>query len=320
MRHLDEGTLHMLVDGEISSPELGSIRQHLEQCAECRARLDEAGTWTREADELVDLLEVPVRTAPVAPRRRTAPVRRASRQLAWAASVIAALGLGWAAGSAPWKAARPGATPGQTTAREGAASGETLALDQAAPVAEAEVPAEADAAPKERSIAAPQVQRLEPPARKAELGLAESPEPGPADEVAAKTLADAATGERRANEGAALGRQLVGGVAQESRRDQAVPTSPAPLASALRDEAVARRAAFEPVTLHEAMRQLAGSLRLIEGLVPDGLEAAGGRIRVVYPGGIVLEQWRDADSVAVSLRGPASLAADSLARLAARIR
>ncbi|MEK7379883.1 MAG: hypothetical protein AAB075_02595 [Gemmatimonadota bacterium] len=311
MQHLDDGTLHTLVDGEIGSAELGPIRQHLEQCEECRARLEEAGTWTREADELVDLLEVPVRTAPVAPRRRPAAARWAPRQLAWAASVIAALGLGWAAGTTPWKAAPQGTAPG-----------ETLALEQARPAAEAEVPAAADAALKERSVAAPQTQQPEPPARKAESDLAASRESGPMDEVAAaKALANAATaGERRANEGAALGRQLVGGVAQESRRDQAVPASPASMASALRDEAVAKRTAFEPVTLHEAMRQLAGSLRLIEGLVPDGLEAAGGRIRVVYPGGIVLEQWRDADSVVVSLRGPASLAADSLARLAARIR
>lgn len=311
MQHLDDGTLHMLVDGEIGSVELGPIRQHLEQCEECRARLDEAGTWTREADELVDLLEVPVRTAPAAPRRRPAPARWAPRQLAWAASVIAALGLGWAAGTTPWQPA-PQAT----------APGESLALEQARPVAEAEAPARADAAPRERSVAAPQAQQPEPAARKAESDLAASRESGPTDEVAAaKTLANATTaGERRANEGAAPGRQLVGGVAQESRRDQALPASPAPMASALRDEAVAKRTAFEPVTLHEAMRQLAGSLRLIEGLVPDGLEAAGGRIRVVYPGGIILEQWRDADSVAVSLRGPASLAADSLARLAARIR
>jgi len=308
MRHLDEGTLHMLVDGEIGSAELGPIRQHLEQCGECRARLDEAGTWTREAEELVDLLEVPVRAAPVAPRRRIAPVGRAPRQLAWAASVVAALGLGWAAGTTPWKA-----TPQPT------APGETLALEQARPVAEAEVPAAVDAAPRDRSVTAPQGQRLEPPARKAEQDLAEARESGPTDELAsAKTLATA--GERRANEGAALGRQLVGGVAQEFRRDLAVPASPAPMASALRDEAVAKGSAFEPVTLHDAIRQLAGSLRLIEGLVPDRLEAAGGRIRVVYPGGIVLEQWRDADSVAVALRGPAGLAADSLARLAARIR
>jgi hypothetical protein len=77
------------------------------------------------------------------------------------------------------------------------------------------------------------------------------------------------------------------------------------------------------VTLKEASTLLGGSLRLIDGLIPDRLEASASTVRVIYPmmsGELVLEQRRDADSVVVSLTGPSGLSPDSLAVLRSRIR
>ena len=59
MQHLDDGFLHALADGEIPSEELVAVREHLEQCESCRARLDEARMEAETARELVELIEVP---------------------------------------------------------------------------------------------------------------------------------------------------------------------------------------------------------------------------------------------------------------------
>ena len=97
MPHLDEGTLHALVDGEIRSADLEAIRTHLAVCAECRAQLDEARAFAAEAAGLVELIEVPPAGQGVDGRsggRRRFPMR----ELAWAASVVAAVGLGYVGG------------------------------------------------------------------------------------------------------------------------------------------------------------------------------------------------------------------------------
>jgi hypothetical protein len=78
---------------------------------------------------------------------------------------------------------------------------------------------------------------------------------------------------------------------------------------------------YAPIAFPEAVARLGGILRLVEGLVPDRLEASTTTVRVVYPlatGELVLEQRRQGDSIVVALRGP--LSADSLAVLRGRIR
>ena len=59
MPHLDEGVLHAMLDGEITSSDLPPIQAHLDGCPECRARLDEARQLREEADSLVGAIEVP---------------------------------------------------------------------------------------------------------------------------------------------------------------------------------------------------------------------------------------------------------------------
>lgn len=53
MSHLDEGTLHALLDGELGSTELMEIEAHLDGCAACSARLRGAREFLQEADRLV---------------------------------------------------------------------------------------------------------------------------------------------------------------------------------------------------------------------------------------------------------------------------
>jgi hypothetical protein len=78
-----------------------------------------------------------------------------------------------------------------------------------------------------------------------------------------------------------------------------------------------------PLTLPEAVALLGGSLRLIEGLVPDRLEAVERVVRVVYRTGfgeLVLAQELSENRLRYSLLPPRGFPADSLERLRARVR
>ena len=68
MSHLDEGTLHALLDGELDLHEVKEIQAHIGSCAACGTRLREVKEFHGESDHLVGLLEMPT-----APSRRTAP-------------------------------------------------------------------------------------------------------------------------------------------------------------------------------------------------------------------------------------------------------
>jgi hypothetical protein len=67
MSHLDEGTLHALLDGELDLHEVKEIQAHIGSCAACGTRLREVKEFHGESDRLVGLLEVPA-----APSRWTA--------------------------------------------------------------------------------------------------------------------------------------------------------------------------------------------------------------------------------------------------------
>ena len=57
MSHLDEGTLHALLDGELGSTELMEIEAHLDSCAACGSRLRSAREFLGEADRLVESVQ-----------------------------------------------------------------------------------------------------------------------------------------------------------------------------------------------------------------------------------------------------------------------
>jgi len=59
MSHLDEGTLHALLDGELESSEVLEIRAHLGSCAACGSRLREVEEFLHAADRLVERMQPP---------------------------------------------------------------------------------------------------------------------------------------------------------------------------------------------------------------------------------------------------------------------
>jgi hypothetical protein len=74
MSHLDEGTLHALLDGELDLAEVSEIQTHLGTCVACGSRLQEVKQILAEADRLVGTVEVPAGApAPERPVSRPSP-------------------------------------------------------------------------------------------------------------------------------------------------------------------------------------------------------------------------------------------------------
>ncbi|MGE0352641.1 MAG: anti-sigma factor [Gemmatimonadales bacterium] len=109
MPHLDDGVLNALLDGELTAAEQQAADGHLRTCDECAARLEEFRTLMGEADDLITAIEVP----PVTTRPGTgggSSHRFNYRPLAWAATIVLAVGLGYAANDVmhPPRATAPG--------------------------------------------------------------------------------------------------------------------------------------------------------------------------------------------------------------------
>src|SRR5207244_6419524 len=96
-------TLHAYLDGELPAGEAHDLEAHVAQCRECRVRLDEERALIARADELLGLAAPPDRAVPpFRPGDREPPVRlwwRVRLPLAWAATVVLALGAGLYLGS-----------------------------------------------------------------------------------------------------------------------------------------------------------------------------------------------------------------------------
>jgi hypothetical protein len=129
MPHLDEGTLHALLDGELDLAEVKEIQIHLGTCSACGSRLQDVKEFLAEADRLVGTLETPSGAARIQPEPAPAPPatpprstpraaprepvwdtppelflpdsgddtarrRRWTRRLRWAAMIVVILGAG----------------------------------------------------------------------------------------------------------------------------------------------------------------------------------------------------------------------------------
>ncbi|MBI4545385.1 MAG: zf-HC2 domain-containing protein [Gemmatimonadetes bacterium] len=110
MWHVDDGQLHAYLDGELGSlgqDQAGRFERHLSECDECRARLEHARTVREGARTILQgsgpaqLAPPPFETLAARARRATPRHRLISRlrpsSVAWAASLILALGAGWMA-------------------------------------------------------------------------------------------------------------------------------------------------------------------------------------------------------------------------------
>jgi putative zinc finger protein len=316
MPHLDEGTLHALLDGEIPSAELPPIQAHLHGCAECRARLAEEQDLLAESDRLIEALELPEAAPAVVPVRN--PSRRVwPTRLAWAATVVLAAGLGYSARGGP-------AEPPPARSRD---SGVELRADEPAASPAPPTPKPESVSPRRDQALAPKLGATAPPPADARRGKAAAGNAAPAEEKA----------EQRAVAADTSAQPPAPPVAQPQSRP-AAPTSAVGRVGALRQEGtrlrevapagtLADRAAFavaQPATLPEAMRVLGGSLRLIDGMIPERLEILGGNtVRVVYRTGfgeLLLSQELQDGTVRFTLIGPRGFPADSLERLRARVR
>jgi hypothetical protein len=96
MSHVDDGTLHAYLDGELATVEREHLEAHLAGCPACQARLAEARVLVERANSILGqalpLVEAPPALATLRrPRLRWRP----ALPLAWAATVLLALGLGW---------------------------------------------------------------------------------------------------------------------------------------------------------------------------------------------------------------------------------
>jgi Putative zinc-finger len=116
MPHVDEGTLHALLDGELGAAEVLEVQTHFATCAACAARLDEARQMLAETERLVAALEppagggaaraprlvvgrpmIPLDPVVLIPHNPTPTEVRRSRFkiMAWAASFLVIVGAGF---------------------------------------------------------------------------------------------------------------------------------------------------------------------------------------------------------------------------------
>ena len=77
MQHVDEGTLHALLDGELPAEAAAEIRLHFATCPSCSTRLNEARQLLAETERLVSALELP-NTGARSTRTQAAPEARAA--------------------------------------------------------------------------------------------------------------------------------------------------------------------------------------------------------------------------------------------------
>lgn len=324
MRHLEDGLMMELVDGEVPSTALGEIQAHLATCAECRARLDAVRTLTDEVDGLVESLDenLPAREAPGAMPFRT-PVRW-TRQLAWAASLVLAVGLGYA-GRGAMESTNP------ITSQ---------ALVEADPQVAREAPPRTSAPPRGATAATGgresdggrgQADRRDPPT---EAGTREARATAPDQErsavedplppAAAASGVAVAAGERAELRGAVAPKPVRTGEQSAARTAARIADDLVPRDQATAPLARQRVAAVvDTVDLPEAMRRLGGSIRLIDGMVPVRLEARGDEVDVAYEsswGEVLLRQARLDETITWRIVAPGTVPADSVTAWRSRVR
>ena len=103
MPHVDEGTLHAYLDGELPSAERKTLETHLAECASCRTQLAEERVLLERASALLEATRPVERPVPPFEQLRPPPPARALKRsvwrvrtpVAWAASIALALGLGY---------------------------------------------------------------------------------------------------------------------------------------------------------------------------------------------------------------------------------
>jgi hypothetical protein len=320
MPHLDEGRIHEFLDGELEPVEVREIGQHLATCEDCAQRLQEARRLLGESDQLITLLDAPAREAP--PRTVHGPtIRRLSRfrQWAWAASVILAAGLGYYGSTLRQNRSAATALEDQTPV---ASLPSIQSLDRESTAVQA---APAPGRPQRESQAKPPKSTVveAKPAQPSEPAAGRRDEPAPA----AYDRLNAVSGEtEEARKAVGPPPAAPAGTVAGTTGAQA-PASVAGGQLGLRAK-VSKDERLQPTTMDDAVRQLSGAIRLIDGLQPsrvltvpgpvgnEGDATAGAMVRVVYPDEPGREIWLDQQRLGVS-NNLDMLAGDTLSTQAA---
>lgn len=324
MSHLDDGVIQELIDGEIPSTELPPIQAHLRSCATCSARLDEAREVMATSEELIGWLDGPAETAPVvvAPIPDITPRRAIAtwpRNVAWAASLLLAVGLGYAARGgevppvSPTADARMAVTqpdPAEPSApvADKASGGMVSERGVSAPVKQvpSAVSTPAPSTPAERDAASNSARREDVTADRPVGEREAAPRPTRAAEARSE-LADEAVEARRARAPAPVGGAAAGAVSS------GLPPRDQPAAKALLQSGGIVDSVGVPV----------GPLFRIEGLEPLRTTLVGDEVRLVYAqpeGEVTLVQRRVGVQVAWHLEAPAGFPAAVLRELTARVK
>ena len=340
MSHPDEGVLNAWLDGELDGAAAARVETHVATCAPCRALLDEARSFRDESFALIEVLDEapavpavgaapaaamePAGSRPAASARaatgedagpRARPPRRWMAGLAWAATVVVAVTAGYALGLGRTRSEPP------LSARDLALEARRAPEPTVAPPTD--VAAAADAPPRE-------------PARAGSARAADETQPAPADreptaeaappKVEGRVLAKERSREESApaTGASALRAERLAESTDARQAEKAIETPRASL-NAAQDRArrFAPAAPVEDRTLLAAIQLLGGSIRLVDGLVPRRVELADTLVRVHYgtgAGEVVLEQWREGDTIRTRLVTPPGTPADSIAAWSRRIR
>lgn len=175
MRHIPEEELHAYLDQALSRQQCVEIESHLAFCPACRAERDGIAALRDRTTALLATLAPPLRLAPPFDTIRQQHAARTSqrqhrlRSITWAASLVAAVGLGWTAsrivspdlperlGSIPYASEAAASRPPAPAPRTAGDSSLARALSAAPAVL---------AAPDSAAAKAPAVARAEAPRRR----------------------------------------------------------------------------------------------------------------------------------------------------------
>ena len=103
MQHVDDALLIAYADDALDAADRQVVDEHLAECAECRARVEEERALARRAGAVLSAVAPAVHPVPpfdevLRRRNRSSGARRrAWMPLAWAASLVVAIGAGWMA-------------------------------------------------------------------------------------------------------------------------------------------------------------------------------------------------------------------------------
>jgi anti-sigma factor RsiW len=273
MPHLDEGHIHAMLDGELTAVDREAAEQHLRACAECQQLVAEARSLYAEADRLVETLVPPPAGKPA---HKTEPVRSRRKKyqwLAWAATVVIAVGLGYS-GSAIRDRSQV-ATSHDTTLKQEALQERSPGNIPGTP------PADAASASEQKSEVrpAPDLAKAAPGA-KAPDAVATTNKSTPSESALSGQRADAV--DESAEEGQMLRdkeRNEKDAKAAHAEPPGRLAEVPMPKPKVLNSEIPS---GFRISSLEEAVQVLGGSVLLIDGMTPQMVLVGSG---AAFPGG-----------------------------------